>query len=71
MALAEVANRLVVKYAKNLEGIPPLAPPQEQPPREEWLHDHGVHPDGHLHQAIWQHVRSLEVYGPLVVPNRV
>jgi hypothetical protein len=71
MALAEVANRFVVKYAKNLEGIPPLAPPQEQPPREEWLHDHGVHPDGHLHQAIWQHVRSLEVYGPLAVPNRV
>jgi hypothetical protein len=71
MALAEAANRFVVKYAKNLEGIPPLAPPQEQPPRDEWLHDHGVQPDGHLHPAIWQHVRSLEVYGPLAVPNRV
>ena len=27
MALAEPANRFVVKYAKNREGIPPLAPP--------------------------------------------
>jgi hypothetical protein len=71
MALAEPANRFVVKYAKNLQSIPPLAPRQEQPPREEWLHDHGVHPDGHLHPAIWQHIRSLEAYGPLAIPNRV
>ena len=27
MTLAEPAHRFVVKYAKNLEGIPPLAPP--------------------------------------------
>jgi hypothetical protein len=71
MTLAEPAGRFVVKYAKNREGIPPLAPPEEQPPREEWLHDHGVLPDGCLHQAIWQHISSLEVYGPLAVPNRV
>ena len=71
MTLAEPANRFVVKYAKNQEGIPPLAPPGEQPPREEWAHDHGVQPDGRLHPAIWQHIRSLEVYGPLAVPNRV
>ena len=71
MALAEPANRFVVKYAKNREGIPPLAPPQEQPRREEWAHDHGIQPDGCLHPTIWQHIRSLEVYGPLAVPNRV
>jgi len=71
MTLAEPANRFVVKYAKNLEGIPPLAPPHEQPRREEWAHDHGVQPDGCLHRAIWQHIRSFEVYGPLAVPNRV
>ena len=71
MTLAEPANRFVVKYAKNREGIPPLAPPMEQPRREEWPHDHGVQPDGCLHPAIWQHIRSLEVYGPLAVPNRV
>src|SRR6185436_6698282 len=29
MALAEPGHRFVVKYAKNLEGIPPLAPRQE------------------------------------------
>ena len=71
MALAEPAKRFVVKYAKNREGIPPLAPPREQPRREEWAHDHGIQPDGSLHPAIWQHIRSLEVYGPLAVPNRV
>jgi hypothetical protein len=71
MTLAEPTNRFVVKYVKNLDETPPLAPPQEQPPREEWTHDHGVQPDGSLHPAIWQHIRSLEVYGPLAVPNRV
>jgi hypothetical protein len=71
MTLAEPANRFVVKYVKNRKGIPPLAPPREQPPREEWLHDHGVQQDGRLHPAIWQYIRSLEVYGPLGIPNRV
>ncbi|MGC2324571.1 MAG: metallophosphoesterase, partial [Terriglobales bacterium] len=71
MTLAEPANRFVVKYVKNKEGMPPLAPSWEQPPREEWGHDHGVQPDGCLHPAIWQYIRSLEVYGPLAVPNRV
>jgi hypothetical protein len=71
IALAEPAKRFVVKYAKNGEGIPPLAPPQEQPGREEWAHDHGIQPDGSLQPTIWQHIRSLEVYGPLAVPNRV
>lgn len=36
MTLAEPANRFVVKYVKNKEGMPPLAPSWEQPPREEW-----------------------------------
>src|SRR5205823_5507002 len=71
MTLAEPANRFVVKYAKNRESIPPLAPLREQPSREQWQQDHGVLPDGRLHHAIWQHIRSLEVYGPLAVPNRV
>jgi hypothetical protein len=71
LALAEPANRFIVKYAKHREGIPPLAPPHEQPRREEWEHDHGIQPDGSLHPAIWQHIRSLEVYGPLAIPNRV
>jgi hypothetical protein len=71
MTLAEPANRFVVKYAKNRESIPPLAPLAEQPRREEWTHDHAVQPNGCLHPAIWQHIRSLEVYGPLAVPNRV
>jgi hypothetical protein len=71
IALAEPAKRFVVKYAKNQKGIPPLAPPQEQPRREEWAHDHGIQPDGSLHPTIWQHIRSLEVYGPLASPNRV
>ena len=71
MTLAEPATRFVVKYAKNRDGVPPLAPPHEQPPPEAWQHDHGVLPDGRLHPAIWQHIRSLEVYGPLAIPNRV
>ena len=71
MTLAEPTSRFVVKYAKSQEGIPPLAPPGEQPRREKWAHDHGVQPNGRLHPAIWQHIRSLEVYGPLAVPNRV
>jgi hypothetical protein len=49
MTLAEPANRFVVKYAKSREGTPPLAPPWEQPRREEWAHDYGVQPDGSLH----------------------
>lgn len=71
MALAEPANRFVVKYAKSPEGIPPLAPSGEQPRTEEWTRDHGVLEDGSLHPAIWQHIRSFEAYGPLAVPNRV
>jgi calcineurin-like phosphoesterase family protein len=71
IALAEPTKRFVVKYAKNAKGIPPLAPSQEQPGLEEWAHDHGIRPDGSLHPTIWQHIRSLEVYGPLAVPNRV
>jgi hypothetical protein len=71
IALAEPANRFMVKYAKSREGTPPLAPSWEQPPREQWAHDHGIQPDGCLHPTIWQHIRSLEVYGPLAVPNRV
>jgi calcineurin-like phosphoesterase family protein len=70
MALAEPANRFVVKYAKSQEGIPPLAPTRMQP-QPEWARDHGVQPDGCLHPAIWQHIRSFEAYGPLAVPNRV
>jgi len=71
MALAEPANRFVVKYAKHGEAIPPLAPSWEQPRREDWAHDHGVQPEGSLHPAIWQHIRSFEAYGPLVVLSRV
>jgi hypothetical protein len=71
MALGEPANRFVVKYVKHGTGIPPLAPPREQARREEWAHDHGVHPEGRLHPAIWQHIRSFEAYGPLAVPSRV
>ena len=71
MTLVEPANRFVVKYAKSRDATPPLAPSQEQPQREAWAHDHGVQPDGCLQATIWQHIRSLEVYGPLAVPNRV
>jgi hypothetical protein len=71
MALAEPANRFVVKYAKHGEAIPPLAPSREQPRREDWAHDHGVQPEGRLHPAIWQHIRSFEAYGSLVVLSRV
>jgi calcineurin-like phosphoesterase family protein len=71
VALAEPTNRFIVKYVKNREEIPPLAPFHEQPRREEWAHDHGIQPDGSLHPTIWQHIRSFEVYGPLAVPNRV
>ena len=71
MTLAAPGNRFVVKYAKNREGVPPLAPSQEQPRREDWTHDHGVLPEGRLHPAMCQHIRSFEAYGPLVVPSRV
>ena len=71
IALAEPTNRFIVKYVKNREEIPPLAPSHEQPLREEWTHDHGIQPDGSLHPTIWQHLRSLEVYGRLAVMNRV
>jgi hypothetical protein len=71
IALAEPTKRFIVKYVKNLDEVPPLAPTHEQPPREEWTHDHGIQPDGSLHPTIWQHLRSLEVYGQLAVPNRV
>lgn len=71
MTLVEPANRFVMKYAKNRKDVPPLAPSAEQPPREDWAHDHGVQPEGRLHPAIWQHIRSFEAYGPLAVPSRV
>jgi calcineurin-like phosphoesterase family protein len=71
MTLVEPANRFVMKYAKNREDVPPLAPSGEQPPREDWAHDHGVQPEGRLHPAIWQHIRSFEAYGRLAVPSRV
>src|SRR4029453_1491196 len=65
IALAAPAKRFVVKYAKNGEGIPPLATPQEKPGREEWAHDHGIQPDGSLNPTICQHIRSLGFYRPL------
>ena len=71
IALAEPTKQFIVKYVKNREEIPPLAPSHEQPLREEWTHDHGIQPDGSLHPTIWQYLRSLEVYGRLAVPNRV
>src|SRR5690242_11431812 len=49
IALAEPTKRFIVKYVKNREEIPPLAPAHEQPRREEWAHDHGIQPDGSLH----------------------
>ena len=71
IALVEPARRFVMKYAKQSKAAPPLAPPAEQSPVEEWAHDHGVRLDGSLHPAIWQHIRSFEAYGPLAVPSRV
>jgi hypothetical protein len=71
MALVEPTRRFVLKYAKHRTPVPPLAPPAEQPPPEEWVHDEGVLADGSLHPAIWQHIRSFEAYGPLAVPSRV
>src|SRR5262249_52830289 len=71
ITLAEPARRFVVKYIKSHVGIPPLAPLTEQPRGEEWACDYGVQPDGRLHPAIWQHIRSFELYGPIAVPNRI
>lgn len=70
IALVEPGRRFVVKYAKHLTPVPPLAAPEPAAQRA-WSHDHGVRPDGTLHPAIWQHVRSFEAYGPLAVPSRV
>ena len=70
IALVEPGRRFVVKYAKHLKPVPPLAPPAPAS-RQEWEHDHGVRPDGSLHPAIWQHIRAFEAYGPLAVPSRV
>ena len=69
IALVEPSRRFVVKYAKHLTPVPPLATPPAA--RQEWEHDHGVRPDGSLHPAIWQHIRAFEAYGPLAVPSRV
>ena len=71
MALVEPARRFVVKYAKSRKPVPPLGAPEEHASSEAWRHDHGVHPDGTLHAAIWQHIRAFESYGPLAVPCRV
>ena len=71
MTLAEPAGRFVVKYAKHRDGIPPLAPPDQLPHREEWAVDHGAGPDGRLHPAVWQHIRAFEGYGRLTIPSRV
>jgi hypothetical protein len=70
IALVDPSRRFVVKYAKQLTPVPPLAPP---PPstEQEWERDHGARPDGSLHPAIWQHIRAFEAYGPLAVPSRV
>jgi hypothetical protein len=69
MAVVPPARQFVAKYAKYLNPVPPLAPAAPQS-RHEWAHDHGVRADGSLHPAIWQHIRSFEAYGPLVVPSR-
>ena len=69
-ALVVPNQRVVVKYAKQLTAVPPLAPPAPAS-RQEWAQDYGVRPDGSLHPAIWQHIRAFEAYGPLVVPSRV
>ena len=69
IALVEPSHRFVVKYAKQLKPVPPLARTAAAS-QQEWEHDHGVRPDGSLHPAIWQHIRALEAYGPLAVPSR-
>lgn len=70
MTLVEPARRFVVKYAKSRRPLPPLAPLPEHADPTEWTHDYGVRPGGSLHPAIWQHIRSFEAYGHLVVPSR-
>jgi hypothetical protein len=70
IALVEPSRRFVVKYAKQLTPVPPLAPPPASA-EQAWERDHGVRPDGSLHPAIWQHIRAFEAYGPLAVPSRV
>jgi hypothetical protein len=70
IALVEPSRRFVVKYAKQLTPVPPLAPPLASA-AQAWERDHGVRPDGSLHPAIWQHIRAFEAYGPLAVPSRV
>ncbi len=70
IALSEPGHRFVVKYAKHLTPVPPLAP-SPSASRREWQRDYGVRPDGTLHPAIWQHIRAFEAYGPLAVPSRV
>jgi hypothetical protein len=69
VVLVEPGHRFVVKYAKQLEPVPPLAAPTEA--HREWTHDHGARPDGSLHPAIWQYIRSFEAYGRLTVPSRI
>jgi hypothetical protein len=69
ITVAETGRRFVVKYAKQLKPVPPLAAPPSRP-GQEWQHDHGIRPDGSLHPAIWQHIRAFECYGPLAVPSR-
>ncbi|HSL20666.1 MAG TPA: metallophosphoesterase [Vicinamibacterales bacterium] len=70
ITLIEQARRFVVKYAKTLTPVPPLAP-SSSASRPEWERDYGVRPDGSLHPAIWQHIRAFEAYGPLAVPSRI
>ena len=70
ISLVDARHRFVVKYAKHLTPVPPLASPAPSS-REEWKHDYGVIPGGALHPAMWQHVRAFEQYGPLAVPSRV
>jgi hypothetical protein len=70
IALVEPRERFVVKYAKQLDPVPPLAGPAPHS-KPQWERDHGVRPDGSLHPAIWQHIRAFEAYGLLVVPSRV
>lgn len=70
VTLTEPASRFVVKYVKQAKSIPPLAPSDALQGRD-WAHDHGLLPDGCLHAAIWQHIRSFESYGPLAVSDRI